>query len=143
MDDKKLVKCRHGKAMFPCEICEREDQVLKLLVKITELKAELKLVKECEKNSVEIADDAMAEVVELKKRNYHLENTRLKESNTIQADAIGDGEILEGMKAHCIGEVMDESNMVSWIAMKDIFKMMCESKAKQLRKNTAIEKKPI
>lgn len=28
------------------------------------------------------------EIAELQKRNYHLENTRLKESNTIQADAI-------------------------------------------------------
>jgi len=36
---------------------------------IAKLKAELVLVKECEKNSVEIADDAMAELAELKSKS--------------------------------------------------------------------------
>lgn len=47
---------------------------------ISELKAELKLVKECEKNSVQIADDAMAEVAEYRKFKVTLQQeiVRLK-----------------------------------------------------------------
>jgi len=51
MDDRKLIKCRHGRAIFPCTICEREKEVIELLAKNAELIAYIERVKDCQKRN--------------------------------------------------------------------------------------------